>query len=420
MPTYTELREEIAAKSRSLAEIFEQAGSDLDLSKVTVIEGDVAAKAAEIRRRNDELTDLGKQRDEMRAIEEIGKANAAAHATNQRPANGMVHPAQGDTKSINPPQREPEREQKTIGEMFTDSDAYKQAFDRTKMVVALGDVVNIKTLMTTSAGWSQAPVRIPRVVLSAQRRPVVADLIPQDPTEASVIRFMEETTFTNNAAMVAEGATKPESALAFTERTQLVEVLAHTLPVTRQQLDDIPGIQGVINNRLTLMIELAEETELISGSGVTPHLMGFLNKPSIQSQAKGADPSPDAVMKAMVKVQFTGFADPSGIVFNPTDWMNIKLLRETTGGYIWGHPSEVGPERIWGMPIVKTPAMTLGTALTGDFQLYSHISRKMGLQFDTSDQHSTFFVENKIMLRLEERLSLEIYRAAAFCLVTGL
>lgn len=417
MPTYTEIREEIAVKSRSLAEIFEQAGSDLDLSKVTTIEGDVAAKAAEIRRRNDELTDLGKKRDELRAIEEIGKANTALEVSSRKPANGMIHSG-GEQKSINP-QREPEPEHKSLGELFTESPEYKGAFDKTKMVVSIPGV-SIKTLMTTSAGWSQAPVRIPRVILSAQRRPVVSDLIPEDMTEASVIRFMEETTFTNNAAMVAEGATKPESALAFTERTQLVEVLAHTLPVTKQQMDDIPGIQGVINNRLTLMLELAEETELLTGSGVTPHLMGFLNKPGIQSQAKGADPSPDAVMKAMVKVQFTGFADPSGIVFNPTDWMNIKLLRETTGGYIWGHPSEVGPERIWGMPIVKTPAMTLGTALTGDFQLYSHISQRAGLQFDTSDSHSTFFVENKVMLRLEERMSLEIYRAAAFCLVTGL
>lgn len=417
MPTYTELREEIAAKSRSLAEIFEQAGSDLDLSKVTVIEGDVAGKAAEIRRRNDELTDLGKKRDDMRALEDIGKANQQTDMANRRPANGMIHPGERDAKSINP--REQERETKTLGEMFTDSPEYKGAFDRTKMVATLSDV-NLKTLMTTSAGWSQAPVRTPRVVLSAQRRPVVGDLIPDDNTEASVIRYMEETTFTNNAAMVAEGATKPESALAFTERTQLVEVLANTLPVTKQQMDDIPGIQGVINNRLTLMLQLAEESELLTGSGTTPHLMGFLNKSGIQTQAKGSDPAPDAVLKAMVLVQYTAFADPSAVVFNPVDWQNIRLLRTADGLYIWGSPSETGPERIWSLPIVRTPAMTAGTALTGDFQLYSHISRKMGLQFDTSDSHSTFFVENKVMLRLEERLSLEIYRAAAFATITGL
>lgn len=416
MSTLTEVREEIAVKSRSLAEIFQQAGPDLDLGKVTSIEGDPATKAAEIRRRNDELTALGEQKDQLAQIEMIGKTNNVTAQQNHRPSGGMVHPS-GETKSINP--RDSEHEAKTLGEMFTDSPEYKNAFDRTKMVATIPDV-NLKTLMTTSAGWAQAQIRIPRVILSAQRRPVVADLIPQDSTEASVIRFMEETTFTNNAANVAEGGTKPESALAFTERTQLVEVIANTLPVTKQQMDDIPGIQGVINNRLTLMLELTEESQLLNGSGSTPQLMGFLNKSGVQTQAKAADPAPDAVLKAIVKVQYTGFADPSGVVFHPTDWQNIRLLRDTTGQYIWGSPSEVGPERIWGLPIIRTTAQTLGTALTGDFMLYSHISRRMGMQFDTSDQHSTFFVENKIMLRLEERLSLEIYRAAAFCLVTGL
>lgn len=416
MPTLTEVREEIAVKSRSLAEIFKQAGSDIDLTKVTAIEGDPATKAAEIRRRNDELTALGEQKDQLAALESIGNANRQTDLANRRPAGGMVHPT--ETKAINP-NGGLQPEIKTLGEMFTDSPEYKNAVDRTKMVAILPDV-NLKTLMTTSAGWSQAQVRIPRVILSAQRRPVVGDLIPQDSTEASVIRFMEETTFTNNAANVAEGGTKPESALAFTERTQLVEVIANTLPVTKQQMDDIPGIQGVINSRLTLMLELTEESQLLNGSGVTPQLMGFLNKAGVQSQAKAADPAPDAVLKAIVKVQYTGFADPTGVVFHPTDWQNIRLLRDTTGQYIWGSPSEVGPERIWGLPIIRTTAQTLGTALTGDFQLYSHISRKMGMQFDASDSHSTFFVENKVMLRLEERLSLEIYRAAAFCLVTGL
>jgi HK97 family phage major capsid protein len=310
---------------------------------------------------------------------------------------------------------------KTLGEMFTQNATFKamHKVPGARFGVDIPDVT-LKTLMTTTAGLAPANPRGPKIVLSAQRRPVVADLIPQDNTNAAAIKYMEETTFTNNAAFVAEGGTKGEAALVFTERTALVETLAVWIPVTMQQLEDVDGMRAVIDNRLRLMLELKEEDGLLNGNGVSPQLDGFYNKIT-QTQAKGADATPTAIYKAITKVRVNGMAEPTGIILHPNDWQDIATLQDLNGNYIYGNPfnSDV-TERLWGLPVIATAAATEGTGLLGDFQLYSHISRKMGIRIDVSDSHSTYFVENKLAIRAEERLALEIYRILAFCEVTGI
>ena len=164
---------------------------------------------------------------------------------------------------------------------------------------------------------------------------------------------------------------------------------------------------------------------LLSGDGNSPHLQGILTASGIQTQALGADTAPDAVFKAMTLVRTSGAnawgsAEPSGLVLNPTDWQAVRLLKTTTGEYIWGEPMAPGPATFWGLPAVITNAITQGTVLVGDFRMYSHISRRKGLTIQVSNSHSDYFTKGIQAIRMDQRLSLEVYRGAAFCKVTGL
>lgn len=414
MKTVKEYQSELDAKRDELAKIFEKAKTKVDGQDRYELN---AEQLADVKARNAEIDDLAVQLEDAKAIDSIYQKNVQALKEGQRAAGQL--PLGNGQKSDGSGQR---KEVKTLGRMFVESEGYKNRERKRDINVRLDefDFLEAKTLMETGAGWAPESIRTGRVVDYAHRRPVIADLIPQTPTSQAAVVYMEETTFTNSAATRSEGGSAGESALAYTERSETVREIAHFLPVTEIQIEDVAQVEATINNRLLTMLDLTEEVQLMSGDGNAPNMTGFLVKAGVQSQAKGADPTPDAIYKGMTLVRHTGFAEPSAVVFHPNDWQDIRLLRTVDGIYIWGSPAEAGPERIWGLPAVVTTAATENTAMLGDFQLYSEIFRRRGANIKVSDSHSDYFIKGKLAIRADKRLTLAIYRATAFCKVTGI
>lgn len=381
-----------------------------------------------VRAKNKEITDATKRWEQLREADEIFQKTVEAHSkinTVNRQVPFIVSDKDGHFQQSGA--------FKSLGEMFTETSAYKSHKGlhdggNYEYRAALGENLNaaeMKTLMTTSAGFAPPNDRTTRVVDFALRRPTVGDLIPTDPTTLTTIKYMEETTWgtattnANPALAVAEGDPKPEAELEWTEQSAEVEKIAVWIPVTTEQLEDVPGIQGVINNRLGMMLQLKEEDYLLTGTGVSPQIEGFLVKTGVLTQAAGGDTNIDAIYRGMTKVRVSGFAEPTAVVVHPNNWTPIRLAKTLDGLYIWGHPSDPGPERIFGKSVIVTQAITANTALTGDFQLYSHISRRKGITIIVGTIGNQL-IENKKTIVAEMRESLEIYRASAFCKVTGL
>ncbi len=403
-----EITEALAAKGRMLTQIYAEAGEDLDFSRVKCLSGDTTAKVDALRAMDKEVTDLKAEREKLLELEKGRKRAQELAAEMNLPVTPIVHPGKGDTKV----------EQKSLGQLFVESNAYK-----TKGAKAFIDI-DLKTTMSRSAGWDPEAIRIPRVELYPLRRLSVMDLYPKYTTDRDTIKYLKESTHTNNAAEVAEAGEYGEAANALTETSDEVEKVGVWLPVTDEQLEDVNGIMEYLNNRLTYMLQNRVDSQLLQGNGTTPNLWGAANLASIQTQAKSTDPTPDAIFKAMTKVRGTtagtGFAEPSAVVLHPNDWQSIRLLRTADGIYIFGSPTEPGPERIWGVPVLVTSAKTENTGLVGDWTGFSALFMKRGIEFKITDSHASYFIYGVQAIRCDIRLAAVYFRDSAWATVTSI
>jgi HK97 family phage major capsid protein len=397
-PELKEVLGKIEDRQTKLADIFAQAQAGdegtIDLTKVKGLDN----PAAEIKALNDELTELGAKRDELQAV-----AKAAGHLTGRESGAEPDSPT-GATK-----------QRASFAKQLLKSSALS-----VKGTVAEIDV-DIKTLFERGAGWDPEVIRSGRVVDKAERPIQVTDLLGEPvPWSQKAYSYMEETTFTNNAAERSEGGAYGEAALALTERTVSVETIGVYIPATDEQLEDEAEAEAYLNRRLPFMVRQRLDGQILTGNGTAPNVRGVNNVVGIQTQAKGADPTPDAVYKAMTKVKVTGRAMPNAAIFHPNDWQDVRLLRTTDGIYIWGSPSEPGPARIWGLQVTESDAQTENTAIVGDFENFSMLVVRRGVEVKVSDSHSDFFTHGKQAVRAGIRAVPVWLRPAAFATVTGI
>lgn len=410
------IQEEIAAKSKHLKAIFDEAGEDRDFTKITLIEGDTKAKVEEVQRLSTELEALTKEAEEAKAIDVVAKRADDLHQKYNVAVAGMPHP-EGDAQ----PQR---AEYKSVGKLIMEKkDLLKPNgspfhIDFDVKTLWLPDAA--KTAFTTSAGWAPESIRIPGAVLSPARALVVTDYIPQFPTSQAAVVYMLETTATFNAAEKAEAAAYAESAFALTETTETVRKVTTSLPVTDEQLDDVEAAEAYINQRLGYDVRRRLDLQVLEGDGNAPNLKGTLNiGGSLQTQAKGTDSVPDAIYKAMDLTRTAGFAEPSVLFINPSDWQPVRLLTTADGIYIFGSPMAADPLMIWGKPVVATTAVTANTAITGDYTGYSALYVRKGLEISMGYVNDDF-TKGKKTIRADMRCAMVHFRTAAFATITGI
>ena len=405
--------DKIAAKRAELKSVFESA-EDGKYS---------AEQKEEIKSRNDELAELV----EDLSIEKKKLQNEKALDEDSKPVAEM-------------PLASNEAEVKTVGQLFTESDAYKNYVSGG--VKGIDSKIETKTTLTTT-GYPPEVLRQPGILETALRDPnAVISLFDVINTDQNAFSYLEETTFTNNAAEAAEGSAVGEAALAFTEQTEAIRKMGVFIPVTDELLADESGIQGYLNSRLQTMIRLRLDSQLLSGDGTAPNLEGILDagKASVGStdfsSYAGTLGKIGAIYGAITDIRVNAFTEPDAIIMHPNDWNDIvtsvgaDFAGTSSAGYTEKSPLFVaaggmgaGPSaQIWGLKVVPTTAIAAGTVLVGKFGggEAANVVMRQGIELAVTDSHSDFFIKNQLAIRATMRVGFPVYREAAFHKLTNM
>ena len=251
----------------------------------------------------------------------------------------------------------------TLGEQFVASPQYKALMNayggkipsnqRVQMDAARLD---IKAALVTDPGLSNPAVRVGPVTLS------VIDLFDAitiiTDSEQAVKTFTSS--WTDAAAVVAEGALKPEASLTWDDVDFTLKTIAQHVPVTTQALGHNPTLRSRIDTYLVNGIRAKMQAQVAAALAVAA---------GVQTQAFSTDLR-TTLRRALTKAQLAQAqigGGPVSVLISATDAETLDLEAMASAFATPGQgPAQV--QSAWRTPLVVVGAVPAGFAYVGDLK----------------------------------------------------
>jgi HK97 family phage major capsid protein len=128
------------------------------------------------------------------------------------------------------------------------------------------------------------------------------------------------------------------------------------------------------------------------------------------------DTGMDVIAHAIGQLMGAGFP-VDGVILNSADYMQMRLLKSSTGSYIFMGTASTGPDdesliespmKIWEIPTVISPSMAAGQFLVGSFKMATALFDRETLNVQIAFQNEDDFIRNLVTLRGELRSALAV------------
>ncbi|HHQ2586083.1 TPA: phage major capsid protein [Providencia rettgeri] len=305
---------------------------------------------------------------------------------------------------------------KSIGQQVISADVLKDINSSIQASKRISVPVQAALTSVDVAEGVVEPHRLPGIDVAPKQRLFIRDLIAPGKTTSPAIFWVQQTGFTNAAAVVPENTTKPYSNIQFATKITPVTTIAHMFKASKQILDDFAQLQSLVDAEMRYGLKFVEEQEILFGDGSGAHLHGIIPQASKFKAEFEVDKQNgiDDLRLAMLQAQLARFP-ATGHVLHFIDWAKIELLKDSLGRYILANPSVLTGPTLWGLPIVVTETAAFkGKFLTGAFNAGAQLFDREETNVVISTENADDFEKNMISIRCEERLALALKRPEAF------
>lgn len=213
--------------------------------------------------------------------------------------------------------------------------------------------------------------------------------------------YLRQSVRTNNAAVVADGATKPTSIYTVAPVDGALAIIAHmSEAVPRYWFIDNSNLQPFLANELGWGLTQAVEAKVLADVNGTS---------GIQTQAFTSTVL-QTLRKTVTKLEMVGHV-ADFFLMHPTDWETLELALSTTNAIEhMSLPYDPAARRLFGVPVVVSFAQAAGVSHTVANGAVSVDTDTTGVGVQWSEtSNADDFAKNLIRARCEGRFGTSVY-----------
>lgn len=271
---------------------------------------------------------------------------------------------------------------------------------------------------------------VDRTFVRVFQRPLITDLFGTGTISGNAITyFVEQAPLVEGEfETVAPTGQKPQ--IHITDPVQVTESLkkiAAWFDVADEMIEDAAFWVSEINSRGLRLLGQTEEDQVLNGDGSGQNLLGLLNRTGVQTETSAAPgDNPDALFRAIAKVQSVTGLNADALVINPADYQALRLSKDANGQYFgggffqgqYGNGGIMEQPPVWGLRTIVSAAVAVGDPVVGAFGTAATLYRKGGVRVESTNSDQGKFTTNVVTTRIEERIALAVRVPAAFVKVT--